>query len=219
MQDERTIREDERLRIARDIHDELGAVLTTLKWDLESLDESLSRVADLEDLAAVHVRVEELISVVDNTFEAVRIVTSALRSKRMEGTDLAQALQRQVDEFQRQSGIACESDVNVAAGTELDLSQWTAIIRVVQESLTNVRRHSGATKVRILINEIDCQLVLRVGDDGRGFAAAGELRFGTFGLKGMEERARNLGGDLQVITGTGQGTEIILRIPTRSERR
>lgn len=197
------VREQERKRIAGEIHDELGSLLTALKMDI-----SLLRMQLPEDSPALQ-RVGQMRELVERTIGMVRQVATQLRPAAL-NLGLVAALEWQVEDFGRRTGIACRlvADAEVALGD----AQATTIFRIVQESLTNIARHAAATQVEVMLGCTDGRLELSVVDDGRGFdaAAAGAPSFGLFGIR---ERVRALGGEARVDSESGRGTRIAITIP------
>lgn len=197
------VREEERKRIAGEIHDELGSLLTALKMDI-----SLLRMQLPDDSPALE-RVGQMRELVERTIGMVRQVATQLRPAAL-NLGLVAALEWQVEDFGRRTGIAC----NFAADAEVALgdAQATAIFRIVQESLTNIARHAAATQVDITLGCVDGRLELNVVDDGSGFDAAAPGAH-SFGLFGIGERARALGGQARVDSEPGRGTRVAITIP------
>jgi PAS domain S-box-containing protein len=197
------VREEERKRIAGEIHDELGSLLTALKMDI-----SLLRMQLPDDSPALE-RVGQMRELVERTIGMVRQVATQLRPAAL-NLGLVAALEWLVEDFGRRTGIACvlDTDTEVTLGD----AQATAIFRIVQESLTNIARHAGAAHVEVTLGCAGGLLRLGVADDGRGFdaAAAGSKSFGLFGIR---ERVRALGGKAAVDSVPGGGTRVAIEIP------
>jgi PAS domain S-box-containing protein len=204
------VREEERKKIAREVHDELGQALTALRMDV-----ALLRMADGPHSPALLARVAAMKEAVDRTIGIVRNVTSALRPAALD-LGLTAALEWQVEDFARRSGIECMLHADETE-VVLDDDQATALFRIVQESLTNVLKHAHASHVEVTLEaRTDC-ICLEVSDNGRGFAADGPLR-GRFGLVGMRERVLVLGGTVQVNSAAGEGTTVSVRLPLANEQ-
>ncbi len=201
-----TLREDDRRRLARELHDEFGQALTGLKLDLAWLGRRLDTAAPAlaPDVAAMSGRV-------DATVDAVRRIAAELRPAVLDDLGLGAALEWQATEFERRSGVACTLDTPLDDAA-VDEPTATAVFRVFQEALTNVARHAGARRVVARLTREDDTLVLRVADDGVG-VAPGAGRPGAVGLVGMRERAAALGGDVTVRPGAAGGTVVTLRVP------
>ena len=200
-------REEERGHIAREIHDELGQILSKLKLDLSWLKKRLSH--GQEQLIE---KTEKMSGLVDTTITAVQRISSELRPGVLDHLGLSAAIEWQAKEFMEQTGITCSAvisnDLSVA-----DQSISTAVFRIVQETLTNVIRHSKATSVHIDLTNKDNALVLEIRDDGKGIDNEKISSHSSFGLMGMRERARFLGGKINILGVPGKGTTVRLSIP------
>jgi len=200
-------REEERGHIAREIHDELGQMLSKLKLDLSWLKKRLSH--GQEQLIE---KTEKMSGLVDTTIRAVQRISSELRPGVLDYLGLPAAIEWQVKEFTEQTGIECSAAVSNDISVE-DQSISTAVFRIVQETLTNVIRHSNATSVNIDLANKDNALVLEVRDNGAGIDAEKVSSRSSFGLMGMRERARFLGGEINILGVRGKGTTVRLSIP------
>lgn len=198
-------REAERTRIARELHDELGQVLTGIKMDLAWVR---GRLPDGE----LQGRVQALMALVDDAVRAGRRIASELRPGVLDDLGLGAALRWQGREFERRSGIAVslviDEDLTVDAGRS------TAIFRVVQEALTNVARHAGASAVHLALRQESGDLLVEVEDDGVGIGTDALRGLHSLGLLGMRERVATWGGTLEIAPGrTGRGTVLRARLP------
>ncbi len=198
-------REEERKRMAREIHDELGQQLTALRMGI-----SLLRLQFGKDQPLLVESVQALMARVDETIQVVRNVATSLRPAAL-NMGLTSALEWLVSEFSRNTGIACRLKAPEAR-LELDNERATAAFRVIQESLTNVARHAQASQVEIRLKPSRDQILIEVSDDGRGFDPK-QTRQDTLGLLGMRERGHMLGGAVTVDSTPGQGTCVQLHIP------
>lgn len=199
------VREDERKRMAREVHDELGQNLTALRMGLSVMRQR----AENESLAAEAGRLKDL---VDNSISVVRGIATTLRPAALD-LGIAAALNWLGSEFEANTGLLCAVDVNMA-GSRLDDDVATALFRIAQESLTNIARHAEAGHAWIRVRRINHYLVLEVGDDGRGFDIS--LRQGGgFGLLGMKERALSLGGEMAINSHPEEGTVISIHLPLK----
>jgi hypothetical protein len=200
-----TAREEERKRIAREIHDELGQMLSALRLDLSVLRLQYEVVEP--DLS---VRVKALLEIVDATIQVVRNVATSLRPAALD-MGLVPALEWLTSEFTRHTGTPCR--LNLMPGPlALDDSQAIGLFRVVQESLTNVGRHAQAASVDVRLDKMDAGYVLEIRDDGKGFDPT-VSRPRSFGLMGMRERGLAIGGEVTFISNPGQGTIVRTIIP------
>jgi signal transduction histidine kinase len=202
------VREAERTRIARELHDELAQWLTALKMDASWIAKRLPR--EHEQLVA---KAERMKSVVDSTVAAMRRIAADLRPVMLDDLGLVAALESLVSDLKARAGI--EANLN-AAGDQLDLGEplATAVYRMVQEALTNVARHANASAVAVDAGVVDEKLRVRVRDDGTGLKPDPERK--SFGLLGIRERARTLGGDAHIYSPPEGGTIVEIEIPLPS---
>lgn len=201
------VREEERTNLSRDVHDELGGALTGLKMQLHQVRAGLT--PEQAPLRAITVAMGELI---DQQVRHVRSIASNLRPAILDDFGLIAAMEWQIGEFKTKTGIACDFEVKVD-DVSLSRDALTAAFRVFQEALTNVARHSQATRVEVSLDERDGHLHLQVRDDGQGIAAAALSGKGSLGLTGMRERAFQAGGELDIDGAPERGTIIRLRLP------
>lgn len=197
------VREDERRHIARNIHDDLGASLTALQLDLTWMQKRLGGASELQR------KLESMLETAAGAMEAVRHILHDLRPDVLDHLGLWAALEGLLQDFRLRSGIrcryACHED---AEHVRLDTAAEMAIYRIVQEALTNVLRHAAASEVTLLAEVSGGRLQLSLQDNGRGMPLGRQP--GSFGLLGMQERARILGGELIIDSIPGQGTCISL---------
>jgi len=201
-----TVREVEKRRIARELHDELGQALTALKIDVGWLREHVPPgPGPLQDKLAA---MQELL---DATVAAARRISADLRPLMLDDLGLTAACEWLVENFRSRAGAACEL---VLGAGDLDLPDpySTAVFRVLQESLTNVARHAEATRVEVTLERAGGSVTLTVRDNGRGFEPA-QRRQGSHGLLGLRERAYLLGGQIAIESAPGAGTCIQLNLP------
>jgi PAS domain S-box-containing protein len=204
-------REDEKTRIARELHDELGQLLTALKMDLAWLRERLP-AADAELTA----RAETMGALLDRTVASTRRISADLRPLMLDDLGLADAAAWLVDDFASRSGITCDIEVagdGAFAGVAGNVA--TAIYRALQESLTNIAKHARASHAWVALRAADGQVYFEVEDDGRGIAAGEADPQRGLGLKGMRERVAYLGGTLEVSRAQRGGTRVSARVPAR----
>ena len=198
--------EEERKSISRELHDEIGQLLTALKMELGNLDQ-LRNIPGTE----FQEHLAEAKSVTEQTIRSVRDMAMGLRPSMLDDIGLGPALQWQIREFSKRSGIpvSLEVDGNLAVVPE---SVNTCIYRVAQESLTNCARHAQAKNIRITVHGGKDQIYMTVADDGIGFEARDSGSFGL-GLIGMEERVKKLGGALSISSKDQKGTFLEVRLP------
>ena len=205
-------REEEGTRIAREIHDELGSMLTGLKWDLEEISRMLSTPPGESQLAMMREKLQALIKLTDMSVNTLRRIASELRPSVLDDLGLAPAIEWQAQQFQARTGVVCVCDRSIE-DIELSAEQSTAVFRIFQEALTNVLRHSRATRVDIKINKENGYLVLSVSDNGKGMHDEDISGTESLGLLGMRERAHLIGGEISISSTEGQGTVVTLRVP------
>lgn len=198
--------EEERKRIAREVHDELGQILTALRLDINMLRSRFG--ADNPQLLE---RTNGMMQLVDRTIRVVRDVATALRPAAL-NMGIASALEWLTDEFNQRTGILCRLQVNEEE-IELDDERAVLVFRVVQESLTNVARHSEADQVDISLRRQGNHYILRVQDNGIGYDADAAKGTNTLGVAGMRERAQMLKGRISLTGVPDQGTTLLLKIP------
>jgi signal transduction histidine kinase len=207
------LREEERTHIAREIHDELGQQLTSLKIDVTQLNKAIDR----DDRAALAARTQALAALLDTMIQTVRRIATDLRPAVLDDFGLLAAIEWQVQEFQSRSGIACRFSSNVPE-LKLEAPVATALFRMFQEALTNIARHAQATHVEAVLAVEGARLTLEVSDNGLGITDRQRLGTGSLGLVGMRERVRQIGGEFQIQSAPGQGTTITVRVPIAQEQ-
>jgi PAS domain S-box-containing protein len=200
-------REEEKTRIARELHDELGQLLTALKMDLGALRERLPQ--ELEARAA------EMSALLDRTVSSTRRISADLRPLMLDDLGLADAAAWLVEDFAKRSGIACRIELPQDI-PQISKAVGTAVYRAIQESLTNVARHSAAKSAWVVLAVADGALHVEVEDDGRGIAPEDMARARSLGLKGMRERITFLGGSLDIARAPRGGTRLRLRVPLQA---
>lgn len=201
------VREDERTRIAREIHDTLGQALTALKLQLSAAQEAAAK-----DAPALKARLHETTIMVDDLVKSVRRIASDLRPPILDQLGLPAAVEWLAQDFTRRTGIRCEAAILPTEGAISD-ELATSLFRIVQEALTNVLRHAGATRVDIHLGMKSGCVTLEINDDGSGITEAGTMGPGSLGILGMRERAAALGGVLEVAPRAGGGTRVAAWFP------
>ena len=199
------IREDERKRIAREIHDELGQHLLALRIEISLLKQD---IFDFQEKRSQ--RIDEILEHVDATVKSVRTLINDLRPAVMD-LGLIPSLEWQARDFFRTNGIACVFRTD-RENLELDDKRATVLFRVLQEALTNVVKHAGADKVEIVLRQNGQNLVLSVSDNGTGMPKVRNRKIKSYGLAGIRERIGMLNGEFRIVTGDS-GTTLIFEIP------
>lgn len=211
-----TIREDERTRCSRDLHDQLGQALVTSKFYLQWMDQALS-AGNFSDVVPVwQSRLKSVIQEMDTTLAVVQKICFDLRPAELDQLGLGAALERQVQEFAGRTGIACETAVHVDE-KRMTIDQSTVLFRVLQEALTNIARHAAATHVDVELTEENGQVRLQVRDDGIGIHESKIHNEKSLGLLGMRERLRPLHGHLHIAASQGKGTTLVALLPLSTE--
>jgi signal transduction histidine kinase len=201
-----SVREEERTHIAREIHDELGQVLTGLKMDVTWVAQRLD--AKQKNL---HGKTQSMCGLIDSAIQTVRKIASGLRPEILDEMGLVAAIDWQAKDFQKRTGIRTRVELP-PEGIKLDLERSTTTFRIFQEILTNVARHAHATRVEVKFDITDAHMTLEVADNGVGIPEA-KLNGKSLGLLGIQERALHLNGDVAISGSSGQGTRVTVNIP------
>ena len=207
-----SVREEERTRIALEVHDVLGQALTGLKLDVAWAHKRVTESNEPARHAAVLARLASARELLDSTIQSVRDIATTLRPGVLDEIGLEAAVEWQAQEFQHRTGIACDTTIrprNMALSPE----QSTALFRILQEILTNVARHAQATNVDIRLEQSGEQVSLQVGDNGKGISGVEQSGPKSFGLLGMRLRAQQQGGSFNIHGTPGTGTTVTVSIP------
>jgi PAS domain S-box-containing protein len=199
------VREEERTRISRELHDELGQQLTGLKLHLSWVGSRLK-----EGRAAAIEMIDDMRPLLDTAIASVRRISTELRPPILDDLGFSDAVTWHADEVSRRSGLKIVLDLDRAVPV-MDVERTTALFRIVQESLTNVLRHARATKVEIALRIESDELALSISDDGMGFDR--DVGKSGIGLVSMRERATAIGARFDIVDATGKGTTIRVRMP------
>ncbi len=202
-----TVQERERMAMARDIHDEIGQYLAVLKLDLEWIELRLH--TDGSDLSE---RVNEMRASIDQMTASVQQLAANLRPPLLDSLGLTAAIEWHIDEFRRRSGLECYVMLNEDIDP-LDQQVSTAVMRIVQEGLTNIARHARATEISVSLCRREGNLILEISDNGCGITPEQINSPTAYGLMGMQERARNCNGELTINGRPDYGTILSLSIP------
>ena len=202
-----SVREEERIHIAREIHDELGQALTGLKFDINTMAKGVTA----DEPEAVAAATMHLSQQIDRIINSVRRIASGLRPEVLDEMGLAAAVEWQAREFSRRTGIRCVVDIEPGF-SDPDKERSTALFRIFQELLTNVARHAHATRVDVRLADADA-LALKVEDNGRGIQEKEFESPKSLGLLGLRERVLAFGGSIDVRGQEGKGTCVSVSIP------
>ena len=200
------IQEEERSRIAREIHDELGQLLTALNMDIVGL---LASVELTQEQRGMGKRIRQALA---ETLSSVQRISAELRPAILDDFGLVAAIELELEKFEQRTGVECR--LSTVGGLDpLGTEVEAAIFRIVQEAMTNVARHSNASRLEVTVRIDKGHLVVAIRDDGRGIAESAIHDRGSIGLIGMRERARSIGGTLEVSRLADHGTRVVLTLP------
>jgi PAS domain S-box-containing protein len=202
-----SVREEERKNMARELHDELGGILTALKIELSRLTKRFGKEQEL-----LLEKAKSMNELVDVAIQTVQKISAELRPGILDDLGLAAALEWQASKFETLTQIKCELSSN-PKDIVVDSDRSTAIFRIFQEVLTNVIRHANATKVKASLKEEAGRIVLTVRDNGKGIEEKQLSNPKAFGLIGMRERAGFWGGEVKISGSPGKGTTVMVNIP------
>jgi len=205
-----TAREEEQKRIARELHDELGGTLTSIKYDLLWLEQHTSAQGEIAQ------RFQAMRDLVDSTTKVVQRISAELRPKILDSFGLAVALEWQTNEFKKRTGIDARFQ-KLSELPTIDESVTTGVYRIVQESLTNVARHAQATSVEVSLQLRNNMLHVEIIDNGKGFDKALLEHPESLGLLSLRERARMIGGNTVINGSPGKGTQVVLDTPLQNK--
>src|SRR4051812_30214686 len=203
-----SVREEERAHIAREIHDELGQGLTGLKMEVTWLAKRLREKPLIE-------KTDSMCKLIDTTVQTVRKIATGLRPEMLDDMGLIAAVGWQAKEFQKRTGIRCRAKLPPEVKFDMDIS--TTMFRIFQEILTNVARHSRATRVDIELLAGEDRIALEVVDNGVGITDSDVSGKKSLGLLGMHERALLFGGDVKITGTPGHGTRVSVSIPMKQK--
>lgn len=207
------VREDERMRIARDIHDELGQMLTVLKMDISSSINRRKKEYGDRYMSRYSEEISEVINGIDTIIQSVQRITMELRPDALVDLDLREALEWHCSEFQKQSGIRIKFFCKDNSINRLDEERATVVFRIFQELLTNIMRHAEATKVKVELAIVKDHLLLQVFDNGKGISKDEIDHPDSLGILGMKERCAIFGGTITFKGDSKKGTLVTLKIP------
>ncbi len=207
------VREEDRKRVARDLHDQIGQILTAIKMDMTWMTRHLP-----ESAGEVLTRLKESIQLINDGVKSVRAICSGLRPGVLDDLGLAAAIEWQASEFASRNNILCQVSVP-PVDLHLDGDRATATFRIFQECMTNVIRHAQAASVHVAMVQEEENILLVVEDDGIGFSESDlSNTLGSLGLLGMKERAQFCGGNVHISSAPGKGTTVTVRVPIDTPR-
>ncbi|MBI2967421.1 MAG: PAS domain S-box protein [Bacteroidetes bacterium] len=207
-------REEESSRIAKELHDELGQAVTVLKLELAFIGNKLSAgILNDDDICVLKEKTRSLMELVNGSIDSVRRISAHLHPVILDELGLIPAIEWYTGDFTKRTGIICTARLYSDGGAILNPDVSVAIFRIIQESLTNIIRHSSATAVRIFLNMKKTHLSVKISDNGKGFDINRLDEMRSNGITGMNERALSIGGVLIVSSKINKGTIISLSIP------
>ncbi|WP_246846829.1 GAF domain-containing sensor histidine kinase [Leptospira barantonii] len=207
------VREEERVLIAREIHDELGQILTVLKIEITLCKQNVLP-SDSSDHKIIK-DLDSMIQLVDSAIESTQRIATELRPLLLEELGLLEGIEWYGEEFQKRTGILCKV-TKTSLKSFLNNEIAIALFRIFQETLTNVARHSKATSVDVVLEEKDSNIILIISDNGIGIQGNEISDSKSLGIIGMRERAIVLGGKVEILGSRENGTKVIVRIPIRA---
>jgi signal transduction histidine kinase len=203
-----TVREEERIRLAREIHDELGGTLSCLKLDVASVHKRI------KDDKTIHDKTNDILKEIDGAILTVQRIATELRPSLLDQVGLGGAIEAYLDTHCRQAELGCEKDIDPQMNVETACA--TAMFRVFQEAFTNVIRHAKATKMTVQLKQDETGIRLVVADNGVGIDRGQVINPDALGLIGMRERMRSFGGTVTLIGRPGEGTTVTTVVPKAS---
>jgi PAS domain S-box-containing protein len=206
------IREEERVLLAREIHDELGQILTAIKIDMGLLKQKIAKGIELTTTQELLLQLDHLFSLVDKTIKTTRKIMTELRPEVLDALGFIEAVRSSSYEFQERHNILCTVESNINK-IDLNSQQSVALFRIFQEALSNVARHSHAKQVKINLEHTDQKLVLKITDNGIGLDDQHKKKVDSYGIIGMRERVFLLDGQLDISGKSGVGTTVKIEIP------
>jgi PAS domain S-box-containing protein len=212
----RSLQEEERTHLAREIHDHLGQLLTALSLDLRLIERKAAGVGDLELRAALNGKITSARALADETITAVQKIATELRPAILDRLGLEAAIESETQAFQSRTGVDCQWTLP-AAPLPLEPDQATALFRVFQEILTNVARHAQASRLSVRLTQKGDEVILEVDDDGIGIRPGDIANPTSLGLLGMKERVAILGGQITFGPNNQRGTRVVVQISVHAK--
>lgn len=211
------VREEERLNISMEIHDELGQQMSALKMGISAFGNMINKNSDkMEEKTYYEYKAElaDMLKLSDESIKTIRKISSHLRTEVLEKLGLFDAVRSQSEDFEKKFGITVKLEMDFEDETRrYEKKKEIVVFRVLQESLTNIARHAKATEVKIFLIEENNKLNLVVSDNGVGFFMNESKEFNSLGIMGIKERARLVNAQLEIISGEGKGTIVTLSVP------
>ena len=205
------VREDERLNLAREIHDSLAQLLVALKMDIGMFKKKISKANEAINPEEVIAEMEQLMILVDDANKSARSIMNGLRPEQLELLGFVEAVEVHIRIFEQTHHINC-SFKNTVLDPIIHSDSALALFRILQESLNNIIKHAMATMVNVQLSTLADKLVMEINDNGIGFDVNHKGRPDSYGLIGMKERIKLLGGNLDITSKVGEGTMVKVEI-------
>ena len=206
------VREEERVLLAREIHDQLGQILIAVKIDMGMLKQTVLKNIDKRRSDELLVKFDNLSILVDNTIKTARKIMTDLRPEVLDMIGFIETVRQHLTNFQERYKVTCNL-VTSDSHLELSTQQSVALFRVIQEALNNIAKHAKATEANIIINKHNKILMLEIADNGVGFDHNQKINYDSYGLIGMRERVFLLDGELSIKSSVGKGTTVQVIMP------
>lgn len=206
------VREEERIMLAREIHDDLAQILIAMKIDLGLLKQNMLSIVDSKNYSDVKTQFDDLTEIVNNTVISARRIMTDLRPEVLDMVGFTDTVKQHLNHFQQRHKIKCIFE-NQTPELILNPDQSVALFRIVQEALNNVAKHAKASQAQVLLQQFEDKLLLKIEDDGIGFEQDEQKSADTFGLIGIRERVSLLEGELKINSTKGVGTSITITMP------
>ncbi|HET7733330.1 MAG TPA: sensor histidine kinase, partial [Paludibacter sp.] len=206
------VREEERVLLAREIHDQLGQILVAVKIDMGMLKMNVLKDIDKKRSAELHTKFDNLSVLIDNTIKTARKIMTDLRPEVLDMIGFVETVRQHLNGFKERHKVASNL-VTSDSHLELSTQQSVALFRIIQEALNNIAKHAKATEVNVIVNRHDKKLILEIEDNGVGFDQNQKKNHDSYGLIGMKERVFLLEGELSIKSKVGKGTTVQVIVP------
>jgi len=206
------VREEEKVAIAREIHDDLGQILVALKIDMGLLKNKVIKTIPLADSSEIQPKFDNIVALINNSIKTARNIMNDLRPELLELNGLVGASKEYLREFEKRYHISCEFDCDIS-DIKMNPQQSLALFRILQEAMNNIVKHAKATLVQIQLQNSDNKVILQINDNGVGYDKNNSGRNDSYGLIGMKERVILLQGALDITSEFGHGTNVRVEIP------
>ena len=210
------VREEERVMLAREIHDDLGQILVAIKIDLGLLKLTAQKTNDVNYSKNIAPKFDNLYLLVDNTLKSARRIMTDLRPEVLDLLGFIETVKQHLKNFEERYAILCSFENNVKS-VELTTQQAVALFRIVQEALNNISKHANASQLKVSLNEEHQKIILEIADNGVGFDYNDAKRVDSYGLMGMKERVFLLDGELTINSQKGSGTKVKVEMPYKNK--